>query len=1211
MSIRSSHIAVVLVLTLLPAVALPAAGFDQTVQDIQQALTDLGYDPGPVDGEMGSKTRTAIEQMQASEGLSITSDMDAVLSQVRDLETALAAGTRTLPVKVNIQRASGFVTAASADFSLYVSTNSHAALIQDGESGRLLHVLQGHTGNLDDADITADGKLVATASDDDTVRLWDSETGRQLRVLQPDKSADDNGYAAEAVEFTPDGEKLLVSSARGLLTAFDVRTGNELFQMRSPDPSDIVSELTISADGTTVVWSSGGAVAVGDIGTGERLRTFSTGGEWLTSPTLTPDGSRLVTILAKERPGDSWNNDSFLVVYDLTGREIESFALDELAYGLIVSPDGAEMMVGNGAANVLRYRFGSNNPQAIPVTAGTMLHAYGEHGEVYVQYDRLRAIDISQPLPIHDFDKSAIWVERLEFAGDETLSLLASKGRAELDIATGQAGSIELTNTDQFSSDGSYLADLSAGGARSLYVKDNSVSVYEGRDDGRLLQTVTHRDVDFLSEAVLSRDGRYMATLDSDDHLIVWDVDTGDQLTSFVTGGDDGLAFSPDGNSIAVGGYELVNIYDWRTGQRRQQLSAPSIPDGLTFSADGAMLAAGGYETGVSAWDLRSGRRLWDGAEAGSIRHVAFSADASLVASSGWGGRFALRNTRTGELILAIPAIESIQAFAMSPDATRVAMATSAGISIFDMASGERLSTSVFFNSGDWVTMTPEGFFASSENGADFMTAARGYEAFSIDQFYNALYRPDVVQAKLSGANAQLVVDAAAQLDLTTVVESGGAPDIAVISPAQGTAFDNDSVEVVVDLADQGGGIGRVEWRVNGITLGVETRGFDRLAIDEQIAAAEPVRLSRTLSLDPGENTIEILAYNAEGLVASEPAQLNVTWTGNEATTPPRLYVLAAGINDYYDSRLQLTYATSDARAIAAAFETAGEGLYESVEITTVLDAEVTAEKLDTVFADLGSRVRPRDVFILFMAGHGKTQDGRYYFLPQDFRYVDETSVASGGIDQDRFQEWLARIPARKSLLLYDTCESGSLTGEVATRGLEEVAALSRMTRAMGRTVLSASTDDAPALEGYRGHGVFTYAVLQALGEGDSNSDGTIEVTELAGAIDRAVPAISHAAFNLRQVPQMSIVGSDFPVATKVAVLDGTSEGASAVPTEPSHVVVAATPIQAAIGGAASVSELSPGELVVVIGTEADQALVGQGGRELGFVPLSALLELR
>ena len=51
------------------------------------------------------------------------------------------------------------------------------------------------------------------------------------------------------------------------------------------------------------------------------------------------------------------------------------------------------------------------------------------------------------------------------------------------------------------------------------------------------------------------------------------------------------------------------------------------------------------------------------------------------------------------------------------------------------------------------------------------------------------------------------------------------------------------------------------------------------------------------------------------------------------------------------------------------------------------------------------------------MPGHGKTVDGRYHFLPQNFRYEDESSIVKRGIDQERFQAWFAKIPARKSIL--------------------------------------------------------------------------------------------------------------------------------------------------------------------------------------------------
>lgn len=206
-------------------------------------------------------------------------------------------------------------------------------------------------------------------------------------------------------------------------------------------------------------------------------------------------------------------------------------------------------------------------------------------------------------------------------------------------------------------------------------------------------------------------------------------------------------------------------------------------------------------------------------------------------------------------------------------------------------------------------------------------------------------------------------------------------------------------------------------------------------------------------------------------------------------------------------------------------------------------------------------------------------------YLPHDFRYEGEDSIAKNGIGQDRFQTWFAQIPARISVLLYDTCESGSLTGDrVQQRGIERVAALDRLTRAMGRTVLSASTDDAPALEGYKGHGVFSYVALDALGQADTKGDGLIDVTELAGYIDRMVPEVNYSAFKMRHLPQMKIVGSNYPLVTRTAALSP-GETLVAIPAKPTHVVIAQTPVRSLARGSDTIVELSPGTQVTLVET--------------------------
>jgi hypothetical protein len=62
---------------------------------------------------------------------------------------------------------------------------------------------------------------------------------------------------------------------------------------------------------------------------------------------------------------------------------------------------------------------------------------------------------------------------------------------------------------------------------------------------------------------------------------------------------------------------------------------------------------------------------------------------------------------------------------------------------------------------------------------------------------------------------------------------------------------------------------------------------------------------------------------------------------------------------------------------------------------------------------------------------------------------------------------------------------------------------------AIGRPVLTASNADQSALEGYKGHGVFTWALLDALKNGDTNGNGQIEITEIAAHVQTVTPKIS------------------------------------------------------------------------------------------------------
>jgi hypothetical protein len=71
-------------------------------------------------------------------------------------------------------------------------------------------------------------------------------------------------------------------------------------------------------------------------------------------------------------------------------------------------------------------------------------------------------------------------------------------------------------------------------------------------------------------------------------------------------------------------------------------------------------------------------------------------------------------------------------------------------------------------------------------------------------------------------------------------------------------------------------------------------------------------------------------------------------------------------------------------------------------------------------------------------------------------------------------------------------------------------------------------------VEGYKGHGVFTYVLLQALRYADAavgNRDGYTGLFEIAAYVNAHVPEIARQEFGFQQTPQVHTLGTDFPIA--------------------------------------------------------------------------------
>src|SRR5690606_7482719 len=229
-----------------------------------------------------------------------------------------------------------------------------------------------------------------------------------------------------------------------------------------------------------------------------------------------------------------------------------------------------------------------------------------------------------------------------------------------------------------------------------------------------------------------------------------------------------------------------------------------------------------------------------------------------------------------------------------------------------------------------WLLITAEGFYTGNAGADELLQANLGTEQiYGIDKFRDALYRPDLVAEALKGDPERLVATAASEISLEKILHSGAAPQIIIKGELAG-----DRVLAAADITDMGGGIGRLEWRVNGVV---------------QKAADGGPSASAELYLAEGENTVQVVAYNEANTIQARSNAMTFSVAASDVQ-PPRLFIMSVAVNDYALDSLKLEYAVRDAETVTGALAKAGRGLYTEVHTEIVLDAEVTRAGLEQRF---------------------------------------------------------------------------------------------------------------------------------------------------------------------------------------------------------------------------------------------------------------------
>lgn len=911
---------------------------------------------------------------------------------------------------------------------------------------------------LSGAAMSPDSRTLLTAAADNTIKLWDVETGAELRTLEfPPLACAQLGNCGAVGAFSPDGMLAATGNQDGIVRIWEVGSGKLVRQLRqSPGKNDPppgrasvyrLVALSFSRDGKRLATCGDfGPVKLWDPATGAMQLDLDGRADLIGPVAFSPDGSSLLT--AANRHG-LWNLG--------TGRLTVTFDSTKTGVGgAAFSPDGRRVLTGDAVGGAALW-----DPET-----GRILRTVAGHTDV------VEAVGFS---PDGSTFFTASWDGAVKLWNSETGTLIRTWPAHEHGIqaaAMSSNGRVLATAARDATSrvwdveSGRALATLSGhkGYVRAVAFSPDDRTILTGSDDGtaKLWDAATGRLVRTFSDHTGSvtavaffRDGSRVLTAGDDKTSRIWDAASGRELSRLVhSEAVSHIALSPDERRLLISG-RIAELWDLTT--RRQLCTLVQFKSGGWAAVD----ADGRFDT--DALDGNPGLH-WMMAD-DPLRALPLGVFARDYYEPGLMARLLAGKTFPPirsllDLNRVQPDVRIMSVTPTAADATRVDVTVEVARAERSFDRGGRVARMTsgaydvrLFRDGQIVGRLP-GSADAAGTGDDSLDSWRRANRVTLDPAtgrasltFRGIQIPDRVEPSSISFTAYAFNDDRVKSEVST--RAYAAPASSTVTPG----------------------------RAYVVTIGVD--GSQNAAFRLRFAANDAIALGATLSA-------RLRALGEYRDVVAVPLISRATGAGG---SEPQL-ATKAGIKAVLD---RLSGRPADPRII--------ERIPNAASLATA---------------------RPGDLVILSFSGHGHADGkGGYFLLPSDIgagsRPTMTPQILARSISNGELSDWLRDVDAGHLALIVDACHSAATVeagdfkpGPMGSRGLGQLAYDKRM------AILTASqaADVAWEYDALQ-HGLLTYALVrEGLDRGLADhkpKDGAIQMTEWLGYAAARVPVIDRA----------------------------------------------------------------------------------------------------